>query len=40
MYYNQKKIIEEFKTFFFAGSDTTTNLFHMAIYYLAKNPEA
>lgn len=37
--YNLDDIYEEFKVFFFAGTDTTSNMFNMMIFYIFSHPE-
>ena len=37
-FYTEKELINEFKTFFMAGTDTTANNTTILIYQLAKYP--
>lgn len=38
-HYSEKELIDEFKTFFMAGTDTTANNTTILIYQLAKHPD-
>ena len=38
-FYSEKELIDEFKTFFMAGTDTTANNTTILIYQLAKHPD-
>ena len=37
--YNEQSIFDEFRTFFFAGVDTTSNYLSTMIYLVVKHPE-
>lgn len=37
--YSEEEILEEFSTFFVAGTDTTSHYVMTMIYFIAQNPE-
>jgi cytochrome P450 len=36
--YSDKDLIDEFTTFMIAGTETTSRLFTMMVYYISRNP--